>query len=107
MPTNLVADASPQKNFLIHQLTRDISLRDCILDLVDNSVDGIQNYLARAHKHLKNAKPYMGYHVAITFTDKSFRIVDNCEGIPISVARNYAFWPAPRKIRRNEVESVA
>lgn len=91
MPTDLIADASPQKDFLIHQLTRDITLRDCILDLVDNSVDGIQNYFARAHKRHSGPKPYTGYRVDISFSDKTFRIVDNCEGIPIEVAKHYAF----------------
>ena len=91
MPTSLKADASPQKDFLIHQLTLDITLRDCILDLVDNSVDGIQNYRARAHKPYRGSKPYAGYRADISFSDKTFRIVDNCEGIPIEVAKHYAF----------------
>ncbi|MGP0087053.1 MAG: ATPase, partial [Steroidobacteraceae bacterium] len=75
MPTSLKADASPQKDFLIHQLTLDITLRDCILDLVDNSVDGIQNYRARAHKPYRGSKPYAGYRADISFSDKTFRIV--------------------------------
>ena len=34
----LVAKAHPSKAFFIEMLTRDITLADCILDLVDNSV---------------------------------------------------------------------
>ena len=30
------ADASPTKEFFVHYLTRDISLHDCILDLLDH-----------------------------------------------------------------------
>ena len=34
-------DASPVKSFFVTMLTRDISLSDAILDLLDNCVDGI------------------------------------------------------------------
>lgn len=34
-----VIDASPTKDFFISMLVRDLSLRDAIGDLVDNSVD--------------------------------------------------------------------
>jgi hypothetical protein len=33
--------ASPVKSFFVSWLTRDISLEDAILDLLDNCVDGI------------------------------------------------------------------
>jgi hypothetical protein len=33
-------DANPTKAFFVRMITRDISLEDCILDLIDNSVDG-------------------------------------------------------------------
>ena len=40
--TSLKADASPTKAFFVRMLTRDISLDDCILDLVDRSADAIR-----------------------------------------------------------------
>ncbi len=36
---NLI-NAEPTKGFFIDMLTKDIGLVDCILDLVDNSIDG-------------------------------------------------------------------
>jgi hypothetical protein len=36
----LVAKAYPRKNFFVQMFTKDISLEDCVLDLIDNSVDG-------------------------------------------------------------------
>jgi hypothetical protein len=33
------AEANPTKAFFVRMITRDISLADCILDLIDNSVD--------------------------------------------------------------------
>jgi hypothetical protein len=37
LPTK--AEANPTKAFFVRMITRDISLADCILDLIDNSVD--------------------------------------------------------------------
>src|SRR4051794_40593306 len=34
------AHANPTKRFFVRMITRDITLDDCILDLIDNSVDG-------------------------------------------------------------------
>ena len=36
----LVAKAYPRKNFFVQMFTKDISLEDCVLDLIDNSIDG-------------------------------------------------------------------
>ena len=33
------AKAYPRKHFFFEMFTRDISLEDCILDLIDNSID--------------------------------------------------------------------
>ncbi len=86
------ANAYPQKDFLIHQLTKDISLNDCILDLIDNTVDGVHNYFHRQQKPLpRGEKPYRTYSVKIHFTEQSFTIEDNCEGIPVHIAEKYAF----------------
>ena len=39
MPSLQEIDASPTKAFFIDNLTRDLTLEDAILDLIDNSVD--------------------------------------------------------------------
>ena len=39
-PSKDQAQASPTKQFFVSMLTRDISLADAILDLVDNCLDG-------------------------------------------------------------------
>lgn len=40
MAAKRVAHANPTKSFFVRMITRDISLEDCILDLIDNSIDG-------------------------------------------------------------------
>ncbi len=85
------ANANPSKNFFIAMLTRDIDLIDCILDLLDNSVDGIGDAARREGRQLDEAKPFDGYSVDITYDVGHFKIVDRSGGIPIAVAEEYAF----------------
>ncbi len=84
---------APTKGFFVRMLTRDIDLRDAILDLLDNCVDGIVRTLKNQGKGAGNghAKPYNGYYAEITATPKKFLIQDNCGGIPKDVAIKSAF----------------
>ena len=75
-------DARPEKRFFISMLVKDIELIPAIADLVDNSVDGAR---AEWGDDMSNAR------IDLTLEPESFEIVDNCGGIPIQVAREYAF----------------
>ena len=79
------AIAIPTKQFFVSMLTRDISLVDAILDLVDNCLDGALR-LADGDK-----VNYAEHFVAISLSKERFTIEDNCGGIPREVAKNYAF----------------
>lgn len=39
MVTNII-EGNPTKKFFIEMITRDISIEDAIIDLLDNSIDG-------------------------------------------------------------------
>lgn len=80
--------AAPTKRFFVSMLTRDIELKDAILDLLDNCVDGIQRQLRHADL---GGKAYTGYWAKITATPNQFSIEDNCGGIPLKVAEESAF----------------
>ena len=82
------AVASPTKQFFVSMLTRDIELRDALLDLLDNCVDGI---LRSAKPDQSVAKPYAGFQATIIMAKDHFQILDNCGGIPIETAKKYAF----------------
>jgi hypothetical protein len=88
------AFASPTKQFFVSMLTRDIDLRDAILDLLDNCVDGI---LRSTKPDLGVAKPYEGYKATIVLAADHFQIIDNCGGIPIDIAKKYAFAMGKRE----------
>lgn len=62
--------ANPVKRFFVEMLTRDISLEDAILDLLDNCVDGIQRSVSTAT--LKKKSPYDGYEASIVIGPASF-----------------------------------
>ena len=82
-------NASPTKTFFVDMLVRDIELEDAVLDLLDNCVDGIQRSIKDRSSDLE--LPYRGFWAKISFSDNEFTINDNCGGIPLNVAQNYAF----------------
>ena len=81
------ARATPSKEFFVNMLTRDIELDDAILDLLDNCLDGV----LRSESNLSADKPYKGFWARITMSSSNLIIEDNCGGIPLDVAKNYAF----------------
>lgn len=78
-----IIEASPTKGFFISMLVRDLSLRDAIGDLVDNSVDSARSIAVN--------NTYDGIKIEIILSSNEFRITDNCDGIKVSTARRYAF----------------
>ena len=85
------ADATPTKDFFVRMITRDISLEDCILDLIDNCLDGAQRMRARAAPGDLNGGQYSGFSVSVDLAPDTFRIADNCGGISIDIAMDHAF----------------
>jgi|GEM_PF-186348 len=96
----IVAKAYPRKNFFVQMFTKDISLEDCVLDLIDNSVDG---FIKSRHLRLsevasvfwdkketkKRTSELPEIHVSLS--DTKFEIRDNCGGIDFKDAQNEVF----------------
>jgi hypothetical protein len=90
----LTADARPTKSFFIQNLTRDLTLEDAILDLVDNAVDSLIRTRGLDVSPAILDVPLHGspeVYVAIHFTEQEFRIDDRCGGIDLEHARNNVF----------------
>ena len=83
------ADGKPTKAFFSDMLTRDIELKDAVLDLLDNCVDGLMRSIPPAK--LKDERPYASHWAKLTFSRDRFIIEDNCGGIDRALARNSAF----------------
>lgn len=82
-PAQKLINAQPTKDLFISMLVKDLALEDAISDLVDNSVDGA--------RRIRKDKSYDGLWIKIEATKDHFKIEDNCGGISVSNARNYAF----------------
>jgi len=86
-------DASPTKELFVSMLIRDIPLIRAIIDLIDNAVDGALRL---------RSGDYTGLSVRIELDNDHFKIVDNCGGISVKVAQDYAF----RFGRPKEADSI-
>ena len=76
-------DAMPTKELFIEMLTRDVALVPAIVDLADNCTDGA-----------RRAKPdgsWKDFEIEIALSKNEFKIEDNCGGITVDAAREYAF----------------
>lgn len=95
-----LANAYPRKSFFIQMFTRDIGLEDCILDLVDNSIDGLIRsgkldvtdisrliFKRRDRKRRARVLPT----VSIGYAENSVSVRDNCGGIDLDYALEEAF----------------
>lgn len=73
---------NPTKSFFIEMITRDISIKDAILDLLDNSIDGANRI---------NSRDYSGLFIEIDISSSEFVVRDNCGGFSLETAKKYAF----------------
>lgn len=76
-------EGNPTKTFFIQMITRDITINDAIIDLLDNSIDGASR--------LRTGGDYSGLYIDITINKDEFVVKDNCGGFPLEIAKKYAF----------------
>lgn len=94
-----VVKASPTKEFFVNMLVRDILLKQAIIELIDNSIDGARS--------IRKNNQYLGLKISVEFDKKRFMIKDNCGGIPLDVAENYAFrFGRPKTVESGESETT-
>lgn len=72
-------------------ITRDISLEDCIFDLIDNSIDGAWELSGGHPLTLNDETDLSPYRISICLDENKFSISDNCGGITLDDAVDYAF----------------
>lgn len=82
MTSNNIIQGNPTKSFFIEMITRDISIKDSILDLLDNSIDGANKL---------SPDSYNGLSIDITINKNNFIVKDNCGGFDLETAQKYAF----------------
>ena len=97
------AHGSPTKDFFVRMITRDISLADCILDLLDNSIDGARRSIKRTGAQ-PSSQPLTGYSATLAIDESKLQVVDNCGGIALNDAIDYAFHFGRRKDAPKDVD---
>jgi len=80
---SLDVETYPTKELFITMLTRDVGLIPAIIDLADNCTDGA--------RRVKPSGKWNGFWISIETKNGSFKIEDNCGGIEVDAARDYAF----------------
>lgn len=85
------AQANPTKAFFVSMITRDITLADCILDLIDNSVDSAWKKEGSSPMVLDDDTNLSAYRISISVSPQEFYIKDNCGGMSLEDAREHAF----------------
>ena len=88
---NKTAKAYPTKTFFVTMITRDITFEDCILDLIDNSVDGASRSEGNPPINLDDRADLSKYRISIVASSDKFSITDNCGGMTLTDAVDHAF----------------
>ena len=84
-------DASPTKAFFVNMITRDITLEDTILDLIDNSIDAAWHNEGGQAMELADTVDLSAYRISIFASPERFSIRDNCGGMTLDDAVEHAF----------------
>lgn len=113
MPTTSLANAHPRKSFFVQMFTKDISLEDCILDLIDNSIDGLMRThnipLSAITNQIFSPDPMkQGGNLGtifVNYNETQVEVKDNCGGIDYDYAMSDVFNFGHDAIRRPEDKS--
>jgi len=100
------ASANPTKAFFVKMITRDILLEDCILDLIDNSVDGAWRSEGSHPMGLAQDTDLSKYTITLNLSQDTFTILDNCGGMTLDDAANHAFSFGRRESEEHDEYSI-
>ena len=100
------AKAYPTKAFFVNMITRDITFEDCILDLIDNSVDGASRSEHNPRINLDSDVNLSKYEISIVASADKFSIKDNCGGMTLDDAAEHAFSFGRRTDEKHDAYSI-
>ena len=101
-----LAHANPTKAFFVSMITRDITLEDSILDLIDNSVDSAWRSEGSRPSGLGDNADLSKYRISISTSPERFSIRDNCGGMTLDDAVEYAFSFGRRASEQHDEYSI-
>ena len=89
--------AGVNPGFLESALTTDITVLECIFDLIDNSIDAARDHLLSNNFEQDKyglPKDYTGYKISIRLSERNISILDNCLGMEESMLTRRVFMTA-------------
>ncbi len=86
-----IVKSYPTKTLFIDILTQDLDLQDCIMDLLDNSIDSYKRH------ELTNRR-----NVELTIEKDKFEIYDTCGGIEKKILKERAFVFGVDELKREK-----
>jgi hypothetical protein len=114
MAQTISADASPEKRLFVSLITRDISLADAFLDIVDNSINAALGPLASRlktaddyEKLLSNVKITPKVTIDITIGTAKIVVRDNASGISSKDAAEHVFKFGRAEIGENKKDRLS
>ncbi|MBF0334407.1 MAG: ATP-binding protein [Alphaproteobacteria bacterium] len=84
-------DFGIERQYVFDILTSDISVADCILDLIDNSIDAARRDIGLREGAFGLPTSYAAYEIAVRMSNDQIEIVDNCQGMEEHLLASKAF----------------
>lgn len=89
-----LVDTMPTKEVVVKSLTKDVSIEECIFDLLDNSIDGARNDMRRKGRGETDERglpsSYEDYWIRLKISGMAATIRDNCGGMEVPDLRDLA-----------------
>ena len=87
-------------------ITRDITLEDSILDLIDNSIDAAWQDAGSHAITLADQTDLSEYTISLFISEEQFSIRDNCGGMTLDIAVNHAFSFGRKPSQKHDAFSI-
>ncbi|MCH8488728.1 MAG: ATP-binding protein [Oceanicaulis sp.] len=86
-----IVSTKPTKQVVVSSLTKDATVRACIFDLIDNSIDAARNRIFKdlAENQSRNLPDsFEGFRISLQLNGSGLKIQDNCGGITVDDLRD-------------------
>lgn len=93
-------DFGIERQYVFDILTSDISVADCLLDLIDNSVDAARRDIGVKAGQSGLPDSYAGYEVSLHLSTDGVEIIDNCQGMEEHLLASKAFRLGARHVQQ-------
>jgi hypothetical protein len=94
MLNELLVNFGIERSYVFDVMTQDISTSECLLDLIDNSIDAARRDISsKCQPSISKGLPesYDGYFINLNISPEKIEIIDNCQGMEQQLLAEKAF----------------